>query len=170
MAEDTAEQPKPGSNKLILILVVLIVLLLGAVAAGAAWYFLAADDSAPATSAESTQTARKDAIYVKLRTLGGKPGFIANFDDPNYRHRFLQIYVEALTRDADVQAALDKHMPMVVHTLSTLFAKQGFTDLQTTAGKKRLRDEATRAVQGILQEEIGRPGIEAVYFTNFVMQ
>jgi len=169
MAEEKVEQPNPGSNKLIVILVVVIVLLFAAVAAGAAWYFLADDNTADGAP-ESAQTARREAIYVKLRTMGGKPGFIANFDDPSARHRFLQIYVEALTRDPDVQVALDKHMPLVVHGLSTLFARQSFTDLQTTAGKQRLRDEATRVVQEILQEEIGRPGIEAVYFTNFVMQ
>ncbi|HEY5717332.1 MAG TPA: flagellar basal body-associated FliL family protein [Motiliproteus sp.] len=171
MAEKKTEQVKPGSNKLVLILIIVIVLLLGAVAAGAAWYFLANDESSAVAAEQSGgSVARKEAIYVKVRTMGGKPGFIANFDDPNYRHRFVQIYVEALTRDADVQSALDKHMPMIVHSLSTLFSKQSFTDLQTTAGKKRLRDEATRVVQGILQEEIGRPGVEAVFFTNFVMQ
>ncbi|VAX05680.1 hypothetical protein MNBD_GAMMA19-792, partial [hydrothermal vent metagenome] len=37
-------------------------------------------------------------------------------------------------------------------------------------GKETLREEALEVVQQILEEETGDPGIEAVYFTSFVMQ
>ncbi|WP_210395731.1 flagellar basal body-associated FliL family protein [Motiliproteus sediminis] len=173
MAEEQEELESPakgGSNKLVIILVVVIVVLLGAVAAGAAWYFLSSDDEAVAEQAEDSTGKRKEAIYIKLRTLGGKPSFIANFYEPTGRQRFMQVYAEALTRDPSVQPDLEKHMPLVVHSLSTLFSNQSFTEMQTTEGKERLRQEATRKVQEILQQETGRPGIEAVYFTNFVMQ
>ncbi|WP_207062434.1 flagellar basal body-associated FliL family protein [Motiliproteus sp. SC1-56] len=171
MAEDTAQAGAgKKSNKLIIILVVLTVVLVGALAAGAAWYLLAGDSDSDAAMEAAPASSKSEAIYVKLRTLGGKPSFVANFYERSGRQRFMQIYAEARTRDPLVAEALKKHMPLVVHTLSTLFSNQSFSDMQSDAGKRRLRQQATLKVQEILQNEIGTPGIDEVFFTNFVMQ
>ena len=165
--EEGAEAPKKKlSPKLLIIIGAVVVLLAGG---GAAAFFLLGGEDAPADNAE-VQEVRKEAIYVKLRTLGGKPSFIATFTEKTGRQRFLQIYAEALTRDQEVADALTKHMPLVVHELATLFSAQEFKVLQTADGKEQLRKESTRKLQELLQREIGRPGVEEVFFTNFVMQ
>ena len=168
MAEEAALEPTPKSSKKILIIIVAAVVLLAALA-GAGWFFLTGDSAVEADSANGL-VIRKTAIYVKLRTQGGKPMFIANFQEKTGRQRYLQVYAEALTRDQDVADALNKHMPLVVYKLSDLFSSQSFAELQTAEGKELLRKDSTRKVQELLQEEIGRPGVEQVFFTNFVMQ
>jgi flagellar FliL protein len=167
MAEDMAFEQTPKSSKKLLVIIVVAVLL--AAVGGAGWFFLASDGAAE-VEAPGVSVVRKEAIYVKLRTLGGKPSFIANFSEKTGRQRYLQIYAEAMTRDQGVADAMAKHMPLVVFKLSDLFSSQSFADLQTAEGKERLRQESTRKLQELLQQEIGRPGVEQVFFTNFVMQ
>ncbi|MCW8886930.1 MAG: flagellar basal body-associated FliL family protein [Motiliproteus sp.] len=170
MAEEAAESEGKKSSKLVMILIILIAVLLLAVGGGAAWYFFLREDPA-ATQTVEAEPKKKEAIYVKVRTMGGKPYFIANFSSDKFgAQRFLQIFVEARTRDQGVADALKKHMPLVVHSLTTLFSTQTLADMQTAEGKERLRQEATDKIKEIMQNEIGEPGIEEVYFTNFVMQ
>ncbi|OMH30039.1 flagellar basal body-associated FliL family protein [Motiliproteus sp. MSK22-1] len=172
MADEAVEETGKKSSKLVMILIILVVVLIGAIGAGAAWFFLMKEDQ-PAQEQEATTEIKlkKEAIYVKIRTMGGKPYFITNFSAEKFgTQRFLQIFVEARTREPDVQEALQKHMPLVVHRLSALFSAQTLADMQTAEGKTRLRNEATDIVKNLLQEEIGKPGIEELFFTNFVMQ
>ena len=171
MAEEEVQQEAgagSGSKKKLLLLIGIVVVLLAG--GGAAAFFLLSGDSADEGDKAKQQQVRKEAIYVKLRTLGGKPSFIVNFTEKTGRQRFLQIYAEAMTREQEVADQLAKHMPLVVHDLSTLFSAQTFKELQTAAGKERLRKDSTRKVQEVLQREMGRPGVEEVFFTNFVMQ
>lgn len=158
-----------GKSSKKLIIIILAVVLLLAVLGGAGWFFLGGDSDGGQQQADAQQV-YKEAIYIKLRTSGGKPSFIVNFQEKTGRQRYLQIYAEAVTREESVADGLRKHMPLVVHELQTLFSSQSFSGLQETSGKQRLRKEATRVVQEVLQKEIGRPGIEEVFFTNFVMQ
>ncbi len=170
MAEEAAAAEGKKSGKLVMILIILVVLLIGALGAGAAWYFLLREEPAAQEMVDAAPQ-KKEAIYVKLRTMGGKPYFIANFTGEKFgTQRFLQVFAEARTREPEVKEALQKHMPLIVHTLTTLFSAQTLADMQTAEGKERLRSEATAKVKEIMQREIGQPGIEEVYFTNFVMQ
>ena len=171
MADEAVEETGKKSSKLVMILIILVVVLIGAVGAGAAWFFLMNEEPAEMQQTTAEQPKKKEAIYVKIRTMGGKPYFITNFSAEKFgTQRFLQIFVEARTRESDVQEALQKHMPLVVHRLSALFSAQTLADMQTAEGKTRLRAEATDIVKNLLQEEMGKPGIEELFFTNFVMQ
>jgi len=165
--EEGSEKSSKLSAKLLIIIAALVVLLIGA---GGALWFLLDSNAQPEGDPAKVAEVRKEAIYVKLRTLGGKPSFIANLKEKNGRQRFLQIYAEAMTREPTVADALTKHMPLVIHELSTLYSSQDFTELQTPEGKERLRKASGQKVQEIMQREIKRPGIEEVFFTNFVMQ
>ncbi|MEH6625196.1 MAG: flagellar basal body-associated FliL family protein [Motiliproteus sp.] len=170
MADEAAQPEGKKSGKLVLILIVLAGVLVLALGGGAAWYFLSGDDTAD-TDAVEQQVKKKEAIYVKIRTSGGKPYFVVNFTTEKFgSQRFLQVFIEARTRDSSVRDALTKHMPLVVHSLTSLFAVQTLSDMQTAEGKERLRLQATEKVKEIMQTEIGEPGIEEVFFTNFVMQ
>ena len=54
---------------------------------------------------------------------------------------------------------------------TTLFrSSQTYDSVSTLEGKEALREEALSVIQEILEEETGDPGVEAVYFTSFVMQ
>lgn len=170
MATDEAAETEGGKGsktKLIIILALAAVLLLGG-GAGVAYFLLAPDAAdAPEMAAEPI---RRDAIYTKVRTLEGKPSFVATLQSDDGKRHYLQAFVEAKSRNPEVDAALQLHMPLIVARLNALFSSQNFEALQSIEGKQALRNEATLLVQSIMQEKIGQPGVETILFTNFVMQ
>ncbi len=103
-------------------------------------------------------------IYYKL-----DPTFVVNYQAQDDL-RFLQVTVEVMARDEKIIALVEQHMPVIRNNLIVLFSSQDFTTISTRVGKERLRAQVLAEVQKVLKEETGRPGIEAVYFTSFVMQ
>ncbi len=106
----------------------------------------------------------KPAIYFPL-----KPPIIVNFQARG-RQRFMQADVSLMTRDNDVIEAIELHMPMLRNSLVLKFGGQEYEDLQTEEGRELLRQESLKELQGLLNKEIGKPGIEKLLFTNLVMQ
>ncbi len=168
--EQAAEAPEEGgkSKKKLIILIVVGAVLVAAIGAGAAFFLLGGNQ--PQEAAEPAEPVKKEAIYTKVRTLEGKPSFVATLQSSDGKRNYMQALVEAKSRDQEVADALTLHMPLIVARLNNLFASQSFEALQTIEGKQKLRSDSTELVQGILQEKIGKPGIEMILFTNFVMQ
>lgn len=164
---EAAEGGKGSKKKLIIILVLGAVVLLGGGAAGAYFLLLPGEEAAVQASAEPV---RRDAIYTKIRTLEGKPSFVATLQSGDSKRHYMQAFVEAKSRDPKVDEALKLHMPLIVSRLNALFMSQSFEELQSIEGKQALRAEATSMVQSIMQDKIGEPGVETVLFTNLVMQ
>jgi len=104
------------------------------------------------------------AVYLPI-----DPAFVVNFASQG-KARFLQITVEVMTRDVTVPDKVTLHMPVIRNNLMLLFSNQTYDTVSTLEGKESLREEALEVVQQILEEETGDPGVEAVYFTSFVMQ
>lgn len=159
-AEDDSEKKK---SKLPLI-IGLVVLLLGGGGAGA--YFMGVFDSAEATGedAADAEPVKASAMYANL-----KPDFILNFK-VNGRGHFLKVAISLLTREQEVIDAVEQHRPLLRNELVMLFSAEQFETLKTAEGKESLRSRALTAIQAIMEKEIGKPGIEQVLFTDFVLQ
>jgi flagellar FliL protein len=104
------------------------------------------------------------AIYIPL-----DPAFVVNFTGQG-KARFLQVTVEVMTRDIAVPDLVKLHAPAIRNSLMLLLSDQLYENISTLDGKEILREEALEVIQLVLEEEAGDPGIEAVYFTSFVMQ
>ena len=160
--EDSEETPK-SSNKLLIIIVAAVVVLLGGGAAG--FFFLMGSDVD-----EVVEEVRLPAVYTHIRTKNGRPMFVSTVLSDDERTHYLQAYVVAKSRDPLVAPALEKHMPLIVSRLNTMFSTQEFAKLSTLEGKQNLRSDATKLLQDIMRQRIDIPGVEEVLFTNFVMQ
>jgi flagellar FliL protein len=108
--------------------------------------------------------AKKPAIYYPI-----KPPLIVNFDSRG-RQRFLQAELALMTRDDDVIQAIELHMSQIRNNLLLLIGSHLYEELQTAEGKEILRQQCLQEMQRVMEQEIGKPGIEQVLFTNFVMQ
>lgn len=86
------------------------------------------------------------------------------------RQRFLQVEVSLMFRDNELSQAIERHLPRIRNDLNLLLKGQAFEDLQTPEGKELVRQDALRRINAILEEEIGKSGVEQVLFTSFVMQ
>lgn len=67
-------------------------------------------------------------------------------------------------------AAIETHMPMIRNTLNMIIGGQVYQEIQTAEGKELMRQQCLQALRKNLEAEIGKPGIEEVLFTSFVMQ
>lgn len=130
------------------------VLLLGAFAPQA-W---AADDE----GGEGDKPAKP--IYHPL-----EPPFVTNLMDEG-RMRFMQVKVQLMTRDAGAVEKIEHHRPALRDALLMLLAHQDIDLMRTTQGREAVRQQALEKVRTVLEELTGKPLVEAVYFTDFVIQ
>jgi flagellar FliL protein len=106
----------------------------------------------------------KPAFYDSL-----DPAFLANFMVGGRQH-YLQISLNAMARDEEAIAALHTHMPLVRNRIVMQLSGEQFEQLQTDAGRAQLQQKLLTAIQEIMAKETGKPRIEQIFFTNFVMQ
>ena len=172
-ADDQVEEKAGGGKKKIILLAVVGLVLVGLSIGGTlmAMKFLGKEPAAElaeggeeGTETEPVEEIKAPAIYYPL-----KPTIIVNFNARG-KQRYLQAEVSLLVRDNDVVAAIEEHSMMLQHGLLMLFSGQDYNELQTPEGKELLRQQALAEVQRLLEQEIGKPGVEQLLFTNLVMQ
>ena len=166
---DKSEEGAPtGRNKKkLIIMAVAVLFVLGGAGGGAYWFF--GQDSGEEMAGEEAVEEEVEEPQGRMEYLELKPAFVVNFPSRG-RQRFLQTSITIMGRDLDALQAVVTAMPIIRHNLVTLLGAQSLTSIQTPAGIEELRIQATREVQQVLMDEIGREGIEQVLFTAFVMQ
>ncbi|MBU2710445.1 flagellar basal body-associated FliL family protein [Zooshikella harenae] len=164
-AEVDSEASGGKKKKLIIFIVVVLVVLGGA--AGITLYMLMGSGETAGegdSSAESQKATKPPAIYFAM-----EPPFTVDFQVGG-RQRYAQLSITVMGRDPEAMAAVKQHEPLIRNNLVLLIASEDFQTLQTSEGKEMLKQKATESIQQVLQQEIGKPGIETVLFTGFVMQ
>lgn len=166
----TLDQENPegegGSKKKLIIIIVAVILLVGIGAGVAAFLMMGDDDSEK--SAESADVVVEEVVkpaqYIKM-----KPRFIVNYN-VGTRQRFLQVSIEIMTRSASVVNAVELHNPMLRNEIVRILSEQEFTELRLPEGRLALRTQLQEQLIASLKSEADVEGIEAVLFTDFVMQ
>lgn len=177
------QPPKKGSAKKIILWSVITLLLVGGATAGGLYFagmlpgFTAQDDGADSADSKDSKKKGKGkkgkqkekeplqpVIYQAL-----EPPFVVNFQDQS-QVRFLQISMEVSTRDPEVVGDIKKHMPVIRNNIVLLLSSQSYSGINTREGKEKLRTDTLAEIHKILTERTGKPGIDDVYFTSFVMQ
>jgi flagellar FliL protein len=164
MADEKTTDAASGGNKKKKLLIgaaaAVLVLALGATA----WLLLGSEDAEEGAPAASAPAAAPAAIYA---SLGEK--FVVTLHEQG-RQRYFQASLSALTRDEAVVKALELHAPLIRARLVALLGEQDFAALRTEAGKVALRERILATLQDVLRSETGSPGVEQVFFTEFVLQ
>ncbi|WP_455203267.1 flagellar basal body-associated FliL family protein [Kaarinaea lacus] len=164
MAEAEAESPPKSSTLKIVLIIFIPILLIGSTLAGLYLGGVFGGGGEEEDVEEVETSVEGPATYIPL-----DPAFVVNFAQSD-KARFLQVTAEVMTRDPLVEEQIKIHMPVIRNNLVLLLSSQTYDSVSTLEGKEALREEALEVVQGILEEETGDPGIEAIYFTSFVMQ
>ena len=171
--EPEGEGPHP--MKLLIIVVAISLLMSGGIAAG--FYFMTADEGASQVAEEDGDGGddeeeeeeeegqpNEPVLYHAL-----DPAFVVNFQD-QHKARFLQATIEVMVLKPETIEHINHHMPAIRNSIVMLFSSKTYDDLKGVEGKEQTRQEALAAIQDILEERTGDPGVEDVYFTGFVMQ
>lgn len=156
-----AEEGKSNGKKKLIIIIALFLVLVGGGVATYFFLFSGSDDSAK--SAEEA-LANEPSTYLAL-----DPAFTVDFMVGG-KQRYVQLNMSLKSKSVEQINAVTLHMPLIRNSLVLLFSSQSFDELQTADGKMALKTAALDAINGILEQETGQGGIDAVLFTNFVMQ
>ncbi|MGM0592967.1 MAG: flagellar basal body-associated FliL family protein [Pseudomonadota bacterium] len=161
-SEDLDLDTKPASNKKTIIIMAIVgVLLIGASVGLTVWLV---SDKGEGSDEDAEETV-KQAHYMPLDTL------LVNFADSS-RARYLQVDVQLMAHDKAVLQEVEAHMPVIRNDILVLMGGYGYEQVSSREGKEQLRQEVLATVNTILKQQAGLEGegVQAVYFTNFVMQ
>ncbi len=106
----------------------------------------------------------RDPIYQSV-----DPAFVVNILDGE-RYRYLQVQIDVMSRDPAAIARFEKYLPRLKGELNMLFSAITSEQAHAADGRQGLQKSTLEAVNRVLVEESGAGGIEAVYFTKFVVQ
>ena len=156
------EAPKPPSNRGLVITLVLALVLISCVCGYA--LFTLRGQSAQAEGVAAASDKRTPELYLPL-----EPSFVVNFKGDE-QQTYLQVGVTLMSHDPVAIEAAKNADPVIRNALVLLFSSQTGADLNDVQGKQKLQAKALDAVRKILNDRLGRPGVDALYFTSFVMQ
>lgn len=164
MADDDVEAGGGGGKKKLIIIIMAVVLLLAG--GGGAFLFLSGGDSAPQEDIimEEAEPVNLQAIYVSL----SQP-FVFNVTG-DAENRLVQVSVQLMVRGDENEKWAKENLPLIEHSLLTTFAAATVDQLRTPHGQLEVRRQAVAAVQTALEKVTGKPVVERVLFTGFVMQ
>ena len=162
--EDVEVDAPKGKKKLIIIAAAVAALLV--VGGGAAYWFMGSSDSKQMAEASTAQLAvpADPVAYVNI----AQP-FLFNVTGDK-RDRLVQIKVQLMVRGSENENLARYHSPLVESSLLGTFASATVEQLRTANGRVELRDKATQDIQASLNRAVGKPVIERVLFTDFVIQ
>ena len=170
--EGAAEEQKGGMMKMIMLGGGAVVLLAIGIFAGPAIQNMISPPADPAAAegaedeaAEAAAPADGPAIYQGLH-----PALVVNFRDALGEPHFMQIEMEVMARDQDVINAVREHTPVIRNNLILLYGNAKYEEVTTREGKEQLLADGLAEIQAIMAERVGEPNVEALYFTNLIIQ
>ena len=159
-------------------LIISSVVLVLALGGAAGWFFYTgqlmewigmAEAAANVAEEESPEVAPALEPLGEPRYLDLNPPFLVNFEMEG-KLRYLQVSMSAMSREESALELLQAHMPHVRNNVLMILSEQKLDTILTSEAKETLRETILKEMQFVLTQVSGEPGVEAVYFTSFVMQ
>lgn len=164
---DNDEQPEvaeelPAKRRFPMKMVVVLIVL--AVLGGGGYFWMSGHAGAAKADKAKVTEASKPEIYLPL-----EPAFVVTFRDGDAL-RYLQVGITLMAHDQKAIDVAKEANPVVRDGLVSLFSDQKFDVISEAAGREKLQADALASVREIVKKRLGRPGIDALYFTSFVIQ
>ncbi|AIR88703.1 flagellar basal body-associated protein FliL [Pseudomonas cremoricolorata] len=99
------------------------------------------------------------------------PPFVGNYAlDGSPKLHVYKADVALRVTGAEAAAAVKLHEPLIRNQLVALFTQQTLDSMSNVEAKERLRQEALKQVQQVLESEEGKPIVEDLLFNNLIVQ
>jgi len=119
-----------------------------------------------AAMAEEAAEGAPKVAYISL-----SPPFVGNYAlDGNSKLRVYKADVALRVTGDAAAAAVKHHEPLIRNQLVALFTQQAVDSMSNVEAKERLRQEALKQVQQVMENEEGKPIVEDLLFNNLIVQ
>ncbi|PVZ10396.1 MULTISPECIES: flagellar basal body-associated protein FliL [unclassified Pseudomonas] len=113
----------------------------------------------------------KEANANKVTYYSFNPPFVGNYAlDGSPRLHVYKADIAVKITGAEAEAAVKHHEPLIRNQLVQLFTQQTAEAMSTMEGKEKLRQEALKQTQQVLNDEEGKPIVEDLLFNNLIVQ
>lgn len=139
-----------------------------------------------ASTSQMAMAAGEEWIEGKANYYAIKPPITVNLKADKIR--YIQIKVQLMSREVNTLEKIEANKPAIVDSLITLLTAQSLQTMRNVTSREKVRTEALKNIQTLLQDIAGivpgeiigeaeegeEPptikGVEALYFTDFVVQ
>lgn len=97
------------------------------------------------------------------------PAFVVNVSD-GLTVRHMQVKTQLKLSSPDMAQYIEQHKAAIQHEMVMLLSGRKVSEVKTIQGKEKLRTEALAAIQKVMEENTKLKIVDAVYFTEFVIQ
>lgn len=117
------------------------------------------------------EEAAKEGEAPKVAYVSLTPPFVGNYAlDGGPKLRVFKADVALRVTGAEAQAAVKRNDPLIRNQLVALFTQQTVDTMSSAEAKEKLRQEALKQVQQVMNDEEGKPIVEDLLFNNFIVQ
>ena len=161
---DNDGKQKSGLMKILLMIVLPVVVIGGAIFVTLTMTGGVPSDTAEAApDAESAKPNTAAAIYLPL-----DPPFTVTLAADN-AHRYLQVTLSVMAHSEAAIDAVRRHRPAVRDNINMLLSSLSYKELSTREGKEKLRQQAIEQISQTLADNGEEETIDAIYFTDLVI-
>ncbi len=129
---------------------------------------MGSDEPDQAESSQQAQVKASDAAPIAYVNL--PQAFVFNVTGGDSRDRLVQIKAQLMVRGAENEELARYHSPLIESSMLSTFASATVDQLRSPTGRVELRDRASEDIKAALNAAVGKPVIEKVLFTDFVIQ
>ena len=97
------------------------------------------------------------------------PALVGNFGT-GPKLKFYKADIALRVTGSEAEEKVEHHEPLIRNQLVMLFSQQTETSMSSLEAKEKLRLEALKQVQEVLNQEEGKPYVEDLLFNNLIVQ
>jgi flagellar FliL protein len=107
----------------------------------------------------------------KVAYIGMPPPFVGNYAlDGGPKLHVYKADIALKVTGAEAEAAVKRQDPLLRNQLVALFAQQTSESMGNVEAKEKLRQEALKQLQQVMNDEEGKPIVEDLLFNNLIVQ
>lgn len=113
----------------------------------------------------------KEGEAPKVSYISLSPPFVGNYGlDGTPRLKVYKADVALRVTGDEAAKAVKANEPLIRNQLVALFAQQTTEAMNNTEAKEKLRQEALKQTQQVMNDETGKPVVEDLLFNNLIIQ
>ncbi|CAI8977196.1 flagellar FliL protein [Pseudomonas sp. IT-P218] len=113
----------------------------------------------------------KEEVAPKVNYVTLSPPFVGNYGlDGTPKLKVYKADVALRVTGDEATKAVKANEPLIRNQLVALFAQQSSETMNNVEAKEKLRQEALKQTQQIMNDETGKPVVEDLLFNNLIIQ